>query len=114
MTNLDQLKQELAELTEKVNAFSTTTTTGEYVFTKEQMVTFVKELHSQFTEKVESDLEGLEIDTENISLELSYDNRIEITYDGDIHSSAVDCISYYDNDEIETTIDDLYSRVKEA
>ena len=110
MDNLEQIKQQLEELTSKVNSIQKSE--GQYMFTEEEMIKFVKQLGESFLEHVKNIDFNVDIEA-NTSLDL-YDKTIELNIDND--EITRDFLSQmdldYDEDSILYTITDLYKKVK--
>lgn len=111
-TQLENIKKQLAELTSQVEQISGETI--EYNFTQEQMVAFVEELHSYFLDKVRGDMSSIDFIDNDSFYELSLDgNQICVELDtNEISSYFIDTLEDIDEDEIKTTVDDVYNSIK--
>lgn len=113
MTNLEMIKNQLAELTVKVNGIGSTN--NEYIFTQEEMIDFVTSLHDEFTTGIRANIE-MNLELEPDWVELSLDGT-EITIDFDesyaknmIVSQILD--TEIDEEDILTTINQTYKKYK--
>lgn len=114
MTNITEIKQQLAELTEKVNALSQTSEDS-FVLTKDEMVMLVKHLNSFFLEKLGNAIEQhdfedhIEIDTE------VYNKTIDISLDINTRSIKEEITNFVDfsdcgDDEVLDTVDNILTQ----
>jgi hypothetical protein len=81
MTNLEQLKQDLANLTERVNC-AMTLTDGSIYLTREQLKKIINTIQKQTIEYIKEEIEDIRLDGEDyVELELNYNREIEVTFD---------------------------------
>lgn len=110
--NIQEIRTQLEELTTKVNELEQQPTSG-YTFTEEQMISFVKKLHEEFIEGVNTNIRNCSFDADDI-VELdfdSYSRSIEVSIDSkhivDEVIDAVDDFSWEDED-VKVTVDNIY------
>lgn len=83
MTQLEQLKQDLANLTERVNC-AMALTDGSIYLTRDQLKDLIDTVQKQTLEYVGNELKDIDIAAEDyVELELRCDHRIEICFDND-------------------------------
>ena len=112
---LENIKTELNALMSRVDGLmAKQSEQGEFNFTKEQLIEFVKLLIDKTVETVHEQLLDVNLDEDAVELEMSYDRRIEVSIDQRMVTEAardtID-INTIDNDEIfeqiETTLKDM-------
>ena len=108
MTQLEEIKAQLAELTTKVESLNENE--GEYTFTKKQLEAFITAIMDGFIEDIRSDIKDMNFDEDVVELELDYNRTIQVTIDSNEIARAV-------NDEIdfdvnELPIDEFYNDAK--
>jgi hypothetical protein len=111
METLDQIKQQLAELTAKVDELGKTEANA-YSFTEDEIVQFVQKLHESFTTSLERCSRRNDYG-EAVELEL-YGREIEVNIDGDqIASIIIDGIDFSnDEDDIIMTVNNIVNEIK--
>ena len=111
METLDQIKQQLAELTAKVEGFKTNET-GEYTFTQKEMIKFVKDLNDEFMSYVAGSTRGLDFD-DAVDINLC-GRELEVDVDNDmITREIIDNICIDDSDDaILDTVAEIYRNIK--
>ena len=81
MTNLEQLKQDLANLTERVNC-AMALTDGSIYLTREQLKDLINTVQEQTREFIEDEISDISLDIDDyVELELNYSREIEISVD---------------------------------
>lgn len=114
MNNIEFIKTQLEELTLKVKNLSEP---SNYTFTEEQMIAFVKQWHEQFMSEVKRNVRDYEFNEDMVELELSYDNRLEISVNS--HGvaqqveEALEEMDWDDHSPIKDAIDDIYVKIKQ-
>ena len=98
MTHLEALKQDLAELTERINS-AMASSEDSVTLTREQLKDFAQAIQEATVEKVKSTIENVNIDIEDhVSLEL---NRFELEVNVDRSDVLSEIVSSMDDpDEI--------------
>ena len=82
MTNLEQLKQDLANLTERVNC-AMTLTDGSIYLTRKQLESLINKVQTQTIEYINGEIDGIRLDEDDyIDLDLC-GREIELNFDGD-------------------------------
>jgi hypothetical protein len=115
MTNLEQLKQDLANLTERVNC-AMALTDGSIYLTREQLKQLINKVQGQACEHMnseyESAIDGLDVDN---FVELDLNGR-EIEVQFDERQLKRDIIGNVDDkdDVDDTELDTLLRKIKEA
>jgi hypothetical protein len=113
MTNLEQLKQDLVNLTERVNC-AMTLTDGSIYLTKKQLEALVNKVQKQTIEYIQSEVDGIRFDEDNyIDLELC-GREIELNFDEDnLKRDIKDNIN--GPEDIESLeLDDLIEQIKKV
>jgi hypothetical protein len=81
MTNLEQLKQDLANLTERVNC-AMALTDGSIYLTRDQLKDLINTITQQTMEHFENELKDIDLDIEDyINLDLDYNRTIQVDFD---------------------------------
>ena len=79
---LENIKTELNALMSRVDGLmAKQSEQGEFNFTKEQLIEFVKLLIDKTVETVHEQLLDVNLDEDAVELEMSYDRRIEVNID---------------------------------
>lgn len=117
MNTVQELKQQLAELSTKIDALET----QEFTFTKDELIAFVKEITDQSQEYILGSISSMGFDGDRIT-ELdfdTYDNTVtvNVTIDEDalaraIRSQVEDDMNL-DTDDIVTTMTSIYNHIKQ-
>jgi virulence-associated protein VapD len=82
MTNLEQLKQDLANLTERVNC-AMTLTDGSIYLTRKQLESLINIVQHQTLEYIQSEIDDIRFDEDDyVDLDLC-GREIELNFDGD-------------------------------
>jgi hypothetical protein len=110
MTNLEQLKQDLVNLTERVNC-AMTLTDGSIYLTKKQLEALVNKVQKQTIEYIQSEVDGIRFDEDDyVDLELC-GREIELNFDEDnLKRDIKDNIngpSDIENDELDSLIEQI-------
>ena len=110
MTNLEQLKQDLVNLTERVNCAMTLTDDSIYL-TKKQLEALVNKVQKQTIEYIQSEVDGIRLDEDDyVDLDLC-GREIEINFDGDKLirdiKQNIDGPSDIENDELDSLIEQI-------
>jgi hypothetical protein len=110
MTNLEQLKQDLANLTERVNC-AMTLTDGSIYLTRKQLESLVNIVQTQTMEYINGEIDGIRLDEDDyVDLDLC-GREIEINFDGDkLIRDIKDNIngpSDIENDELDSLIEQI-------
>lgn len=112
MTQLEQLKQDLANLTERVNC-AMALTDGSIYLTRDQLKDLIDTVQKQTLEYVGNELKYIDIAAEEyVELELMrYDHRIEIGFDNDGFMNEI--IRSIDGPDVtDEDVDDLIKKYK--
>ena len=110
MTNLEQLKQDLANLTERVNC-AMTLTDGSIYLTRKQLEAIINKVQEQTLEYIQSEIDDLRVDIDDyVELDLC-GREIEVTSDSD---SLIKDIKHHiggpediENDELDSLIEQI-------
>ena len=112
MTNLEQLKQDLANLTERVNC-AMTLTDGSIYLTRKQLEAIINKVQKQTIEYIQSEVDGIRFDLDiddYVDLELC-GREIELNFDEDnLKRDIKDNIngpSDIENDELDSLIEQI-------
>ena len=114
MTQLEQLKQDLANLTERVNC-AMALTDGSIYLTREQLKDLIITVQKQTVEYIESEIEDIDLTIDDyIELELdSYNRQIEVNFDSSSFMSDVKHnISGPENEITDEDINSLIEKYK--
>ena len=116
MTQVEEIKAQLLELTEKVNQLSDSESSEtKYSFTEEQMIDFIVRLNDELVDNIRDNIKNASFDVDEI-VELdfdSYSKTIEVDIDERQLSDLIcDEISGIDSSEIITTVDNIYESIK--
>jgi hypothetical protein len=115
MTNLEQLKQDLANLTERVNC-AMTLTDGSIYLTRDQLKRLINKVQEQtkafIDGEVDSAIEGIEGE-DYIELDLC-DREIEVTFDGNQFKRDIKNNIGGPSDIDEDDLNNLLEEIKEA
>ena len=113
MTNLEQLKQDLVNLTERVNC-AMTLTDGSIYLTKKQLEALVNKVQKQTIEYIQSEVDDIRFDEDNyIDLELC-GREIELNFDEDnLKRDIKDNINGPEDIE-DHELDDLIEQIKKV
>ena len=115
MTQIEEIKAQLLELTEKVNQLSDSESSEtKYSFTEEQMIDFVTRLNDELVDSIRENIRNTSFDSEFVELDFdSYSRTIEVSIDERQLSDLVcDEVVGIDGSEIITTVDNIYESVK--
>ena len=111
MTNLEQLKQDLAYLTERVNC-AMTLTDGSIYLTRKQLESLINIVQHQTLEYIQSEIDDLRVDIDDY-VDLDLCNReIEVTCDSD---SLIRDIKHHisgPEDIEDTELNDLIEKIR--
>ena len=118
-SNLEQLKQQIAELNAKMNEMSESEEEETFTFTKDELTIFVNMMHDNFVEmaheSMDEAIDNIEFDGDGVELEI-YGREIEVTIDEEYISNIIreqlDLDLEIDPDELEETIARVYRKVK--
>ena len=108
MTQLEEIKAQLAELTTKVESIKENE--GEYTFTIKQLEKFITSIVDGFIEDVKSNIDNIHFSDEIVELELSYSREIEVSIDSAAIAGMVSDELSFDVHTID--INDYYDEVK--
>jgi len=113
MTNLEQLKQDLVNLTERVNC-AMTLTDGSIYLTKKQLEALVNKVQKQTIEYIQSEVDDIRFD-ENDYVDLELCGReIELNFDEDnLKRDIKDNINGPEDIE-DTELNDLIEQIKKV
>ena len=116
MNTVQELKQQLAELSTKIDALET----QEFTFTKDELITFVREIADQSQEYILGSIVSMGFDGNRIT-ELdfdTYDNTVtvEVSIDEEALARAirgqVEDDMNLDTDDIVVTMTSIYNQIK--
>lgn len=115
MTNVEIIKNQIMEMQTKLNELNTqvqTMNNNEYVFTKEQLIKFVKEYTDGLESYIKKQIEDMEFDEDMVHLDLN-DKTIELSIDSyEIAREINRSIEFIDDEELEDAIHTFYKQVK--
>jgi len=115
MTQLEEIKAQLLELTEKVNQLSDSDSAEtKYSFTEEQMIDFIVRLNDELVDNIRDNIKNTSFDSDFVELDFdSYSRTIEVSIDERQLSDLIcDEISGIDSSEIIITVDNIYESIK--
>jgi hypothetical protein len=113
MNTVQELKQQLAELSTRIDALET----QEFTFTKDELIAFVREIADQAQEHVLNSVGDMGFDGDDITeVELcSFNRTVEVTIDEDALARAIRCQiedMCLDTDDVVTTMTSIYNQIK--
>lgn len=112
--NAIEIKAQLEELLTRVNSMENQY--GDYVFSEEQMISFVRDLHEEFMKGVKLNIEQMHFDDADdfIDLELDYNKQISVSINTDTLSDRImnEIDVDIDDDDLKVTIDNTYECMK--
>ena len=113
MTNLEQLKQDLVNLTERVNC-AMTLTDGSIYLTKKQLEALVNKVQKQTIEYIQSEVDGIRFDEDDyIDLDL-HGREIELNFDEDNLKRDIKDNINGPSDIESLELDDLIEQIKKV
>ena len=116
MNTVQELKQQLAELSTKIDALET----QEFTFTKDELIAFVREIADQSQEYVLGSVASMGFDGDRIT-ELNFDTygstvTVEVTIDEEALARAIrgqiEDDMNLDTDDIVVTMTSVYNQIK--
>lgn len=119
MTNVESIKQQIAEMESKLNELNSQvqsigSSTGDYVFTHDEMLKFMNSFIKQMESHITEQIEDLNFGDDYVSLDL-YDKQIEVNVDSDqIVRDTVNSIDFgsTDDSDMVDSITNLYYSIK--
>lgn len=119
MTNVESIKQQIAEMESKLNELnsqvqSIESSTGDYVFTHDEMIGFMNKFIKQMESHVKDQIQDLDFGDDYVSLDL-YDKQLEVSVDSDqIIRDTINSIDFGSTDDLDMvdSINDLYKSIK--
>lgn len=105
--NIEQLKEDIKALTERLYAFENETNENKIVFTKEQLSSYTAFVLESFSSEWEENISRISFyENDIVTLELNYNNTIEIHLDDqNIRDLFTDEAPKTDSDSIEYLIE---------
>lgn len=105
--NIEQLKEDIKALTERLYAFEKETNGNKIVFTKEQLSSYTTFVLERFSSEWGENISGMNFDADDVvTLELNYNNTIEIYLDNqNIKDSFINETPSTDSNSIEHLIE---------
>lgn len=111
MTQLQEIKEQLAALTAKVESM----TEGEYTFTEDQLVRFMELLNDKLKKRISEQISSISFDSDCVTLEMGYRSReIDVIIDESyIAETIIDGLELFDDEEdMKVTCMSILEKVK--
>lgn len=120
MTNVESIKQQIAEVESKLAELNSQvqniTSGGDYVFTKDEMLIFMRKFIEQTEKYVKEQVDELDFDSDIVDLDLC-GREIEINIDSSEVSRTINYSIDFgntDDDDMIVSIDHLYNKTKNS